>query len=125
MCNIQPIIDRVAQNLEIISTTFSTNQNSAHGIYVEYQVINDKSQENPGTPGTKLNFLEIISRFCATLSAIGCSAFSNGCNIVHLVTNAPCDMPRELTLLRISTHRVSLILLCVVCNRVHLVTDVT
>jgi len=30
---IQPIPDRVAQNLEIISKTFPTNQNSAHGIY--------------------------------------------------------------------------------------------
>jgi len=30
---IQPIADRVAQNLEIISNFFSTNQNSAHGIY--------------------------------------------------------------------------------------------
>ena len=47
---IQPIADRVAQNLEIISRTFSTNQNSAHGIYDEYQVINDKSHENLGTP---------------------------------------------------------------------------
>ena len=32
---------------------FPTNQNSAHGIYVSYQVINDESHENPGTPGTK------------------------------------------------------------------------
>ena len=30
---LQPIADRVAQNLEIIFTFFSTNQNSAHGIY--------------------------------------------------------------------------------------------
>jgi len=30
---VQPIADRVAQNLEIMSKTFSTNQNSAHGIY--------------------------------------------------------------------------------------------
>ena len=51
---IQPIADRVAQNLEIISRTFSTNQNSAHGIYDEYQVIDDKSHENPGTPGNIL-----------------------------------------------------------------------
>ena len=28
-----PIADEVEQNLEIISKTFSTNQNSAHGIY--------------------------------------------------------------------------------------------
>jgi len=56
--------DRAAQNLEIIFNTFSTNQNSAHGIYDEYQVIKDKSHENPGTPGTKLkvfrNHLEIL-----------------------------------------------------------------
>ena len=45
---VQPITDRVAQNLEIISKTFSTNQNSARGIYDEYQVMNDKSHENPG-----------------------------------------------------------------------------
>jgi len=32
MC-VQPIADRVAQHLEIISQTFPTNQNSAHGIY--------------------------------------------------------------------------------------------
>jgi len=30
---IQPIADRVAQDLEIISKTFLTNQNSAQGIY--------------------------------------------------------------------------------------------
>ena len=30
---VQPIADRVALNLEIISQTSSTNQNSAHGIY--------------------------------------------------------------------------------------------
>ena len=49
---IQPIADRVALNLEIIFKTFSTNQNSAHGIYDSYQVINDESHENPGTHGT-------------------------------------------------------------------------
>ena len=61
--HIQPIADRVAKNLEIISETFSTNQPSAHGIYDQYQVIQDKSHENPGTLGTKLkvvrNHLEI------------------------------------------------------------------
>jgi len=36
---ILPIADRVATNLEIISTKKSTNQNSAHGIYDEYQLI--------------------------------------------------------------------------------------
>ena len=51
---VQLIADRVAQNLEIISTTSSTNQNSAHEIYDEYQVIHDKSHENPDTPSTKL-----------------------------------------------------------------------
>jgi len=51
---VQLIADRVAQNLEIISATFSANQNSAHEIHDEYQVINDKSHENHGTPGTKL-----------------------------------------------------------------------
>jgi len=30
---VQPIADRVAQNLEIIGKTFPTKQNSAHGIY--------------------------------------------------------------------------------------------
>jgi len=35
--------DRVALNLEILLKTCSTNQNSAHGIYDEYQVINDQS----------------------------------------------------------------------------------
>ena len=30
---VQPSADRVAQHLEIISKTFPTNQNSAHGIY--------------------------------------------------------------------------------------------
>jgi len=30
---IQPIVDRVAQHLEIISKKNSTNQNSAHRIY--------------------------------------------------------------------------------------------
>jgi len=43
---VQPIADRVAQNLEIVSETFSTEQNSANGIYNEYHVIDgtyDKS----------------------------------------------------------------------------------
>jgi len=30
---VQPIADRVAQNLDIISDTYSTNQVPAHGIY--------------------------------------------------------------------------------------------
>ena len=49
---IQPIADRVAQNLEIISETFSTYQTSAHGTYDWYHVrngTNHKSHENPGT----------------------------------------------------------------------------
>ena len=33
LCVVQPIADRVAKNVEIISKSFSTNQNSAHGIY--------------------------------------------------------------------------------------------
>ena len=61
---LQPIADRVAQNLETISKTFSTNQNSAHGIYDQYQVINDHSHDNSGTPGTELkdfrNSLQIL-----------------------------------------------------------------
>jgi len=70
---IQPIADRVAQHLEFISQTFPTNQNSAHGIYDYYQVINDESHKNPDAPGTTLKILEIISRCCATLSTIGCT----------------------------------------------------
>jgi len=55
MCiHIQPIADRLAQHLEIISKTFTTNHNSAHGIYDYYQVTNDESHENPGTPETRL-----------------------------------------------------------------------
>ena len=33
MNDVQPIADRVAQHLEIVSKTFPTNQNSAHGMY--------------------------------------------------------------------------------------------
>jgi len=51
---LQPIADRVAQHLEIISKTFPMNQNSARGIYDKYQVIDHESHEIPGTPGTKL-----------------------------------------------------------------------
>ena len=51
--HVQPIAHRVAQNLEIISQTISTNQDSAHGIYDD-PVINEKSYENLGTPGNKL-----------------------------------------------------------------------
>ena len=69
---VQTIADRVALHLEIIYKTFPTNQNSTHGIYDDCQVIHDASHENLGTPGTKLKVLEIISRCCATLSAIGC-----------------------------------------------------
>ena len=52
--DVQPVADMVTQHLEIISKSFPTNQNSAHGIYDQYQVINDESHENPATPGTKL-----------------------------------------------------------------------
>jgi len=73
---IQPIADRVAQNLEIISKTFSTNQNSTHGIYDEYPVIHDQSHENPGRLVLNRKFLEIISKCCATLSVMGCTHIS-------------------------------------------------
>jgi len=65
---LHPIADRVApwQHLENISQTFPTNQKSAHGIYDKYQVINDESHENPGTPGTELkvfrNNIKILCR---------------------------------------------------------------
>ena len=39
----QPIADRVAPHLEMISKTFPTNQNSAHGIYDWYQAMYDES----------------------------------------------------------------------------------
>jgi len=54
---VQPIVDWVARNLEIIFQSFSTNQNSIHGIYDKSKVINDKSHKNPGTPGTNLKVL--------------------------------------------------------------------
>ena len=67
---LQPIAGRVApwQHPESISKTFPTNQNSADGIYDQYQVINDESHENPGTPagGTRLkvfkNNMEMLCR---------------------------------------------------------------
>ena len=76
---LQPIADRLAQNLEIVFKTFETNQNSAH-------------DENPGTPGTKLKVVRNnLSRFCATLSAIGCKLdslavlqFNKSCENEHL-----------------------------------------
>jgi len=40
--HIQPIADRVTQNLQIISKTFSKNQR----IFDEYRVIHDESLEN-------------------------------------------------------------------------------
>jgi len=64
---VQPITDRVEQNLEMISKNFSTNLISAHEIYNYYHVrkfTNDKSHEIPGMPGTKLkvsrNNLQIL-----------------------------------------------------------------
>ena len=42
---VQPIEDRVALILKIIFKTCSTNQNSAHGIYNLYHVVNDKSHK--------------------------------------------------------------------------------
>jgi len=51
--SVQPIADRVALNLEIISKTVSTDQNSAYGIYDQNQVIKDKSHENLSTLGSK------------------------------------------------------------------------
>jgi len=35
----QPIAERVEYNLQNISQTFSTNQNSEHGIYDYYHII--------------------------------------------------------------------------------------
>jgi len=43
---VHPIADRVAQHPESISETFPTNQNSAHGIYDDSQVIYEESHEN-------------------------------------------------------------------------------
>jgi len=72
---LQPIVNRMAQHLEIISKTFPTNQNSAHGIYDEYQVMNDESHENPGTPGTTLkvfrnNLMMLCHPFCNWLDGM-------------------------------------------------------
>jgi len=54
VAKIQTIADRVAQHLEILFKTFPTNQNSAHRIYDSYQILDDESHENAGTPGTEL-----------------------------------------------------------------------
>ena len=62
---VQPVADRVAQHLEIIPKTFQTKQNSAHGIYDYYPVINDESHDNLGMPGTKLkDFCNILKMLC-------------------------------------------------------------
>ena len=52
-------------------------QHALWGSYDWYHVINDESHENPSTPGTELKVLKIISRCCATLSAIGCMIASH------------------------------------------------
>ena len=64
----------MAHHLEIISKTFPTNQNTAHGIYDSYQVINHESHMRI-LKRLVLNrkFLELISRSCATLSAVSCT----------------------------------------------------
>ena len=63
--DLQPIADKEAQHLEIISKTFLTNQNSVHGIYDQYRLINDESHENPGTPGTRLKvFRNNVKMLC-------------------------------------------------------------
>ena len=103
---IQPIVYRVAQHLEIVSKTFPTNQYSAHGIYDWYQVINDESHENPGTPGTKLKVLRNnLEMLCHPI-----------CNWLYLHMYLSCDM----------THT------CIWCVRyiythihMHLMCDVT
>ena len=71
--HVQPIADRVAQNLEIISKNyqFSTKHTRFHmGFMIYYLVL-------IVNPMAEFYFvekvLEIISRFCATLSAIGCT----------------------------------------------------
>ena len=73
----------------MISKTFPTNQNSAHGIYDEYLVVHDESGLkccsmlqcvavccSPMRILVRLvlnwKFIEIISRCCATLTAMGC-----------------------------------------------------
>ena len=101
---IQPIADRVAKDLEIISETFSTDLNLRlvpgknvarmmnptisrllqiiiRTLYVYKRGpythgTHDKfSHENPGSPGTKLKVFRNNLRFFATLSAIGCTSF--------------------------------------------------
>jgi len=72
LTRIHPIADRVAQHFEMISIFLSTNQNSAHGTDYEYHVIKWYYKSH-GTPGPTWKLVEIISRFCATLAAIGSS----------------------------------------------------
>jgi len=65
---VQPIADRVAQNLESISQTFSTNQISAHGICDEYHVISGQIDKSREYPGTKLKvFRNSLKTLCRPL----------------------------------------------------------
>jgi len=73
---IQPIVDKIAQNLETISETLLTYKNCAH---LDFRLVSCDYMVLIMIPIRILvrlvpnrNFLEIISRCCATLSTIGC-----------------------------------------------------
>jgi len=86
----QPIADKVAQNLEIISKTFQScirRTRILMGFFDIYVVliVNPMSRIL-----VRWNFLAIISRFCATLSAIGCTVLHVLLCCRHSTTTSLC-----------------------------------
>jgi len=60
MPQVQPIAERVAQNLEIMTQLFQRTSILPMGFTISttwQYITDDKSHENPGTPGTELKVL--------------------------------------------------------------------
>ena len=75
-CLLQPIADRVAQNLESISKKFQFSTRCTRILmgFIISTICYLALIANPmGRIVVRLKGLEIISRFCTTLSAIGCT----------------------------------------------------
>ena len=83
--NVQPIADRVAKNLEIISQNFQfcTRRTSIlMGFIINTMLIAGTNRKFHGqnSESLKIEIIKMISRCFATLSAIGCKNFYDECH---------------------------------------------
>jgi len=85
---IQPIADRVAQNLAIITRELlKTRRTKFSYELLSMQGSDCKSHRQNSGLLERLEIPEVISRFCATLFAIGCMHMSYACTCVYVYTH--------------------------------------